>query len=75
MQIVSSGDNLHEIKNLFSGGKKKENILICRQLKLLYRDGSFTFCLEMAHSQCWFLKWFLTLFIIIDEQKKKAGVG
>ena len=34
MQIVSSGDNLHEMLNLFSG-KNKKNISICCLLKIL----------------------------------------
>ena len=36
MQIVSIGDNLHEISNLFSG-KNKKNILIGDLLKILQR--------------------------------------
>ena len=36
MQIVSLGDNLHEMSNLFSG-KNKKNISVCRLLKILPR--------------------------------------
>ena len=35
MQIVSLGDNLHEIPNLFSG-ENLENISKCRLLKILH---------------------------------------
>ena len=38
MQIVSFGDNLHELSNLFSGEKKiRKNISILLQLKILPR--------------------------------------
>ena len=38
MQIVSIGDNLHEMSNPVSRGKKrKKNISVCRLLKILPR--------------------------------------
>ena len=36
MQIVSNGDNLHEMSNPVSG-KNKKHILVCRLLKILPR--------------------------------------
>ena len=36
MPIISNGDNLHEMSELFSG-KSKKNILICRLQKILPR--------------------------------------
>ena len=37
MQIVSAGDNLHEMSNLFSGNNKR-NISVCCLLKILPRE-------------------------------------
>ena len=37
MQIVSIGDNLHEMLNPFFSGKNKKNISKCRLLKILPR--------------------------------------
>ena len=56
MQIVSIGDNLHEMLNLFPG-KNKKNISMCCQLNILPRVLSVKTSSSWSWHGSWLLHW------------------